>query len=745
MPAGLSVSIVIVTVDRAVSLERTLSSLGQLRYDNFETLVVNGPSTDHTAEVIARHAAGLRVYETAASNISVARNIGLAHARGDVVAFIDDDAVPEPGWLDALVAAYADRQVVAVGGFIRDAAGFDYQARYTVCDRYGEARQYASPDEFAPDGDSFLSPTGANFSARRENLLALGGFDEEYVWFLDETDVCIRMHDRGWKIAIAPDAEIHHKYEPGLTRTRSPVPRTMYPQLRSKAYFCVRHNLGRKRLADIVRYLAAYVGRERGWKRDLVNVGAEPETIARLIDEIERGARDGVADAMRLRSPVGLSPKLAAAARGDAFKRFPLKLKAERRLRLCLFSREYPPQGHGGIGQWTREVAVGLAARGHEVTVIARALDLAPSVDFLEGVWVHRIGVAGVTAEQAQAFAPAPPALTAYSLALYHEFARIDGHRRFDLISGPIADLEPMASLALAAKPVVVSLHTTYRLSLPHKPEWLANPAYLEGHVEPAIACENRLMAEAPHILANSRAILADIEATHGVAIDRDRVEILPHGVSDLALEAPPREPADGGVHLLFVGRLEARKGADALLAVLPGLLADYPALVAHLVGDDAIPVGETTLRRRYEADNAASPDVLARTRFYGALPREAVLARYASCDLFVAPSRYESFGLIFVEAMCFGKPVVAFSVGGAVEIVEDGVNGLLVADGEPERLSQAIARLVADERLRQTLGRNARAAYEASFGAARMLDGLEAYYRAILARCLSQTERLSA
>ncbi len=615
----------------------------------------------------------------------------------------------------------------------------------TVCDRYGEARHYAGAPEVETDDESFLSPTGTNFSARRENLLALGGFDEAYVWFLDETDVCIRMHDRGWKIAFQPDAEIHHKSEPGLTRSRSPAPRTMYPQMRSKAYFCVRHNLGRKRLADIVAYLADYIGRERGWKRDLVQFGVAPGVIAGLIEEIERGARDGVAEAMRRPAPVSLSPKLTAAARGDAFKRYPLKLPAARRLRIGMLSREYPPQGHGGIGQWTREVAVGLAARGHEVTVIARALDGAPGIDFVEGVWVHRIDAADITAEEAQAFAPAPPALTAYSLALHREIERIDARRGFDLISGPIADLEPMASLALSAKPVVVSLHTTYRLSLPHKPEWLANADYLARHVEPAIACENRLIAQAPHVLANSRAILADIEATHGLVIDRARVETVPHGISDLALAAPPRAPADGDVHLLFVGRLEARKGADALLAALPGLLIRHPNLVAHLVGDDTIPVGETTLRRRYEADNASRPGVLARTHFYGALPRDAVLAHYAACDIFVAPSRYESFGLIFVEAMCFGKPVVAFSVGGAAEIIEPGVNGLLANEDEPDGLAQAIDRLVEDEALRATLGRNARATYEASFTAERMIDALEAYYRALVAKRSREAQRLSA
>ncbi len=741
----LSATLVIVTVNRADSLDRTLASLHQIRYPHFEVVVVNGPSTDHTAEVIARHQAGLRVYETDVSNISVSRNIGLAHARGDVVVFIDDDAIPEPDWLEALLAPYADPEVASVGGFIRDTGGFEYQARYTVCDRYGDVKPFASADAVQLSDETFLCLTGTNFSARREALLAIGGFDEEYIWFLDETDVNIRMHDRGMKFAVAEGAEIHHKYEPGLTRGRNSVPRTMYPQLRSKAYFCVRHNVGRKRLIDILAYLADYTRKERQWKRALLNEGVDQPTVRRLIVEVERGVQDGISDALRLKKPALLSPALMEAAKGDVFQRYPLRLAAEKRLRICLFSREYPPLGHGGIGQWTREVAVGLAARGHEVTVIARALDGRPRIDFQDGVWVHRIEPTAISEADAQAFAPAPASLSAYSLALQREVERIDAHRRFDLISGPIADIEPMASLRLAQVPVVVSLHTTYKLSLPHKPDWLSRPDYIAGHVEPAIACENALIADGPHLLANSRAILDDIEAAHGVEIDRAKVEIVPHGVSDLSVGVTPAARGAGEVRLLFVGRLEERKGADALLAILPDLLAAHPSLIADVVGEDGIIVGAATLRRRYEADNAGQPEILARTRFHGALPREQVLAHYAACDLFVAPSKYESFGLIFIEAMCFGKPVVAYDVGGAKELIVDGVNGRLAAAGDAHALAAAIGALVDDPEARARMGRRARQTYEAEYTTALMIDRLEAYYRAVLAKRAAPARRLTA
>ncbi len=335
MARKLSASLVIVTVNRADSLDRTLTSLHQIRYENFEVIVVNGPSTDHTADVIAIHAAGLRAYATDQVNISASRNIGLAHARGDVVVFIDDDAVPEPDWLERLLEPYADAQVATVGGFIRDAGGFAFQARYTVCDRFGDTRAFASPEDFSLDDETFLSLTGTNFSARRASLLSIGGFDEEYIWFLDETDVNLRMHDAGLKFAVAPGAEIHHKYEAGLTRTRAAAPRTMYPQLRSKAYFCVRHNLGVRRLSEILAYLADYTAKERAWKRALLDYGAaDLATVERLIAEVERGVEDGIADALRLDAPATLSAAALASAAGDVFMPFPPRLAAKQRLRI---------------------------------------------------------------------------------------------------------------------------------------------------------------------------------------------------------------------------------------------------------------------------------------------------------------------------------------------------------------------------------------------------------------------------
>jgi glycosyltransferase involved in cell wall biosynthesis len=194
---------VIATAGRAASLDRTLQSLRQLRYPLFEVIVVLGPSLDNSAEIVARHADFIRHYPIDRLNLSAARNIGVAMAQGDVVAFIDDDAMPEPDWLDRLITGYEDPRVAQVGGFIRDNRGVDFQCKYLVVDRFGDSVGFDELPEL-DDDSHFLGLTGTNFSVRRDLLTQMGGFDEEYAYFLDETDVTIRLVDRGWARCGSP-------------------------------------------------------------------------------------------------------------------------------------------------------------------------------------------------------------------------------------------------------------------------------------------------------------------------------------------------------------------------------------------------------------------------------------------------------------------------------------------------------------------------------------------------------------
>ena len=126
-----SVSVVINTYDRAFCIGNTLDALLNLHYSNFEIIVVNGPSKDATAEVLSEYPS-IRVERCPESNLSMSRNIGIRAAAGEIIAFIDDDGIPEPEWLDRLVVGFDDPEVAGVGGPVYNDSGYEYQGQYRI-------------------------------------------------------------------------------------------------------------------------------------------------------------------------------------------------------------------------------------------------------------------------------------------------------------------------------------------------------------------------------------------------------------------------------------------------------------------------------------------------------------------------------------------------------------------------------------------------------------------------------------
>ena len=726
-----TVSVVINTYNRARTLPATLAAMAWQRHPRFEVIVVNGPSTDATEEVLACHAGRIRIARCPDANLSMSRNIGLAMAAGDIVAYTDDDAVPEPDWLDALCGPYADPAVGAVGGFIRDHTGFAWQCRVTACDRYGDNEgfvdlvqaQQAGVASHGPGAERYLSPTGANSSFRREALLGIGGFDEAFAYFLDETDVAVRLIDAGWAVTYAPRAEVHHKYADSHLRDASRIPRSILQPARSKAYFCIRHAAPQDGLPKVIDYLAAY-RRDRRRDKDwlLQNGLIDAPHHARLVAEIDRGTELGVTDGLRCAA----GRLFTGTAATDPLLPFPVLRPPHDRLRLCFLSQDYPPGPVGGIAIWTHTMATALAARGHEVSVVTRS-EGHHRVDFEAGVWVHRIPLRQHAGREAPLMPDLPGLVADWALTAHDEVLRIRVRRGLDLVSAPIWDVEGAACLADGTLPVVTSLHSTYRLVLPSKRKWQEDAVYRRLHVDKLIAAEAWMLDRSRMILANSTAILRDIEAAYGITLDSARVRLVPHGLPDEAPATPPQRAA--GCRILFVGRFETRKGIDILAAAIPRVLDMRPEAHVVLVGDPDVDEDGRgpTYRARIGALVARYPG---RVEMTGVLPREALVEQYARADIFVAPSRYESFGLIFLEAMMHGAACVGTRAGGIPEVVEDGTTGLLVPPEDPAALADALARLAGDAALRRRMGEAGLAAYRRSFTAERMAEMAEAPYR---------------
>ncbi len=163
-------------------------------------------------------------------------------------------------------------------------------------------------------------------------------------------------------------------------------------------------------------------------------------------------------------------------------------------------------------------------------------------------------------------------------------------------------------------------------------------------------------------------------------------------------VSAPPSLPK--GTRLLTVCRLassERYKGVDTVIESLPAVAAHVPDVQYLIVGD-----GTDVGRLKGLANEVGVAD---RVHFLGLVDDAVLRGYYQTCDAFVMPSAKEGFGIVFLEAMQYGKPVIAANVGGSPEVVENSVTGLLVEYGNVPQLVQAITDLCLDPEKRRRLG----------------------------------------
>jgi glycosyltransferase involved in cell wall biosynthesis len=179
-----------------------------------------------------------------------------------------------------------------------------------------------------------------------------------------------------------------------------------------------------------------------------------------------------------------------------------------------------------------------------------------------------------------------------------------------------------------------------------------------------------------------------------------DRLE---HRLTPLDVDARAR--AEGPLRILFVGNLIRRKGLDVLLTALASVRA-HPFLLDV--------VGSLDMDRRYVAELRAATAALGlgdRVRFHGTLAGESLEERFREAQLFVVPSSYEGFGIVYLEAMAFGLPVIASAAGATDEIVQHESTGYLVPPGDPSILARRIESFLED---RELLARVSLEAFEA-------------------------------
>jgi D-inositol-3-phosphate glycosyltransferase len=219
---------------------------------------------------------------------------------------------------------------------------------------------------------------------------------------------------------------------------------------------------------------------------------------------------------------------------------------------------------------------------------------------------------------------------------------------------------------------------------------------------------EDRIVRHVDGIVAASvverRALLADYGA------DAARTTVIPCGVDTGLFRPDDRDVARARIDagdapvVLYVGRIAPIKGLETLLDAVAHLRARGATFRLLIVGgeaDEPTEGHEAEIRQR--VDRLGLRDTV---RFVGAQPQEALRDYYVAADVTVLPSYYESFGMVALEAMACGSPVIGSRVGGLATTVRDGVTGFLVPDGNALALAERVEAVIGDPDLRYRLGR---------------------------------------
>jgi glycogen(starch) synthase len=340
---------------------------------------------------------------------------------------------------------------------------------------------------------------------------------------------------------------------------------------------------------------------------------------------------------------------------------------------LCI-STDFPPHGLGGYEQQCRDTTEYLRRRGHSVRVLAGEASAAAS-DARDGV--HR---------RLPRFAPVPEPVGA-RVAWQHEQRSAAALRSHLAAFGPdvvclwrLGELSMSlpARAAAAGVPVVGVVCDPWMLDGPRHDPWARSGA-------------------APPLPAAARWLFASTALRHQVAaggITVQRAEIVSPGVELAGFPLAPAQRWRG--RLLYAGRLSPLKGVDLAIAAV----RELPAGVTLDVAGRGSPAYERLLR-----ETMGTLGLAGRVRFHGTLTRAQVARAYAAADAVLFPVRWpEPFGLVPLEAMASGTPVIAVPAGGAAGYLSDGMNALLVPPEDPGGIAAAVRRLASDPTLRERL-----------------------------------------
>lgn len=401
-------------------------------------------------------------------------------------------------------------------------------------------------------------------------------------------------------------------------------------------------------------------------------------------------------------------------------------------MRICLISREYPPDtGWGGIATFAYHLVHGLVELGHEVEVVSLADENGSPAQahssIEDGVLVHRVRlhtIEGALSEVNRCM-PYSRYVLRTSSALWKKFLECHTSKPFDVVDAPELLAEAIFPAVTKAAPVVIRLYT------PHS-KFIAERLH---NVRPSfdhqfVAMLERVAMLNADALTSPSKNLRDFVA-YDLNYPAEKISIVPNPI-DAAQFTPegPRisqfavsgsrqrqasttaassTPTSKEPVVLFVGRLEERKGINYLIEAIPEVLESCNAHFV-IVGDDTINNVRRTSMLAFLKKSLKTAGCLSKVTFISdRVPLSELPVYYRSADICVIPSVYDNSPYTCLEAMSCGRAVIGTSSGGTKEYIVHGESGIIIPPQDPSALSGAIIALLSDTPERERLGANAR------------------------------------
>ena len=370
-------------------------------------------------------------------------------------------------------------------------------------------------------------------------------------------------------------------------------------------------------------------------------------------------------------------------------------------MKILMLTWEYPPRIVGGIARVVHDLSHRLIKDGHEVTVVTYKEGNVPDFEDDKGVKVYRIGNYMINPNN---FIDWIMQMNFNLVAKANEIIAKEGN--FDVIH---AHDWLVAYAAKTLKnsygtPIVATIHAT---------EAGRNSGIHDETQRYINDTEWMLTYEASEVIVNSNYMKSELQRLFGLPFEK--INVVPNGVNLNLYSGVERDyefrrqyAADNEKIILFVGRLVYEKGIQHLIAAMPKVLEKYHDSKLVIAGKGGM-IDE--LKAQVNAMGISN-----KVYFTGYLNSKQVVKMYKCADVAVFPSTYEPFGIVALEGMLSGTPVVVSDVGGLNEIVQHGENGMKSYAGNPNSLADSIVSLLYDPALCMKVAKNAKAKVRAEY-----------------------------